>query len=281
MSSHIQKSHFDQRGQAVVEYLLVLLVLTFFFQVLYQMNTSFRQWAEDYYISYYRCLLETGEVPTLGGQQVQGLCTELYQPFTWQAGRPPLASGSGTDGSGAGGSDGTTGPGGSQGTNAEGGAVRGSEVSAVGRSGTSGRLGRFPDSRSRSGRGESGGEEKYKKESYTGSTAVTSFSLRTRVRRDEERTSQSDRDLAFGRKKQERGEEKSAVTGSKKEEGRVAKTEKFRVSREAASTELKEDESDFTFGDFFRILIIAAILIALAVLIGGQILQITKSLDAE
>ena len=46
----------------------------------------------------------------------------------------------------------------------------------------------------------------------------------------------------------------------------------------AAKTDIKE-ESGLTFGSFLRYLVIAAIIIALLLVVGGQLLQISKSSD--
>ena len=40
-----------------------------------------------------------------------------------------------------------------------------------------------------------------------------------------------------------------------------------------------QQDSPMTFGNFIRFLIIAAIIIALVVLVGGQMLQVGKSMD--
>lgn len=86
---------FDERGQGVIEFLLVLLLsLTVIGGVVYQFATAFGFFSEQYFGGYLTCLLETGELPTLGNENgtAAGECDAEFQPFSLSNGRPPVTS---------------------------------------------------------------------------------------------------------------------------------------------------------------------------------------------
>lgn len=96
----------SRRGQAVTEYLLVLVVVVgIALGVLYQLNTAFKKYVQSYFGDYIACLLETGELPSLGGEEgVSGdVCNASFEPFSLKNGRPLIAGDSGDGGAGAGG----------------------------------------------------------------------------------------------------------------------------------------------------------------------------------
>lgn len=82
----------SQAGQAVTEYVLVLItvIIVFFLAggFLRQFNSGFSAWVKNYYGEYLSCLLETGELPTLGYEGGNGGCEDEFQPFTLAGGRP-------------------------------------------------------------------------------------------------------------------------------------------------------------------------------------------------
>jgi hypothetical protein len=291
----IKKNQFlksiGNRGQAVVEYVLVLIVLLVVFMALMQFNREFRKWGEEYFVEYYRCLLETGEIPGVGANNgTDGLCAAGYEPFSFRA----ELQGAGGPGDGGGGTGGGGGPGGTgngggdtgtsgsdKSTSEEGssGSQRGTEASRVGSSSGSGsgfdnRSGFKPVT------GREGSESKKKKSIYTGSTEVTSFGARGTERSVTQTQSRMDYGWGVTRRTEERGEERS-VASVKTEVSKTEDKKKMKVQRdEVKKQEVAEDEG-FTLGNFIRFLIIAAIIIALLVLIGGQLLQISKSAEAE
>jgi hypothetical protein len=92
--------------------------------------------------------------------------------------------------------------------------------------------------------------------------------------------SKLDRAFGLANDKEKDTEEKiSTKTKSDKLVGGTNREEKIRVNRKIAAKEQTIDENEMSFGNFIRILIIAAIIIALVVLLGGQGLQISKSWD--
>ncbi|MCB9025647.1 MAG: hypothetical protein H6625_04975 [Bdellovibrionaceae bacterium] len=284
----------NQNGQAVMEYVLVLIVLVFVFLILLQFNKQFRKWGEDYFISYYRCLLETGELPSLGGQNnTGGICFNQFQPFTFTGGWQPYpggGSGGGNSGSGngSGGKNGKGSGGGNASSSASkkaddgsGGGSRGGEVSRAGsgRSGSgSGRFSRFKSSSSENGSERE--NSKQKKGMYTGSSQASNFSSNNDKSRLNKKTKGLDYGYGIQRQEQDRGSE-STMLSAKKSAMDQKKEQRFKIMKKTVKKETQLEEDEFTLGNFFRILIIAAIIIALGVLIGGQLLQISKGMDAE
>lgn len=89
-----QKSQLFQAGQAVVEYLLVLIVtVSLIMGVLYQFNDAFKNFLDSYFGDYIACLLETGELPALGGDGPnQTECNAGFENFSLANGRPAKGS---------------------------------------------------------------------------------------------------------------------------------------------------------------------------------------------
>lgn len=91
----------SQRGQAVTEYLLILVVTVgIALGILYQLNTAFKKYVQNYFGEYIACLLETGEMPSLsaGDGANAEICNASFEPFSMKAGRPLIASGDGKGG---------------------------------------------------------------------------------------------------------------------------------------------------------------------------------------
>lgn len=80
-----------QSGQAVLEYILILLVtVAILLGVLYQFSDAFKKYVASYFGNYVACLLETGEMPSLGGESgaSASVCGSHFEPFTISNGRP-------------------------------------------------------------------------------------------------------------------------------------------------------------------------------------------------
>ncbi len=282
-----------QKGQAVLEYLLILIVMVAIVQVLYQFNKNFRKWGEDYFVEYYKCLLETGELPGLGGPGTGGICNEVYQPFTWSAGRPPASDNPGNPGNpGNGGNSGSPGRGGgansthskndtsSAGSGGNSGS-RGSELSKASGGGGGGAagVGKFGDHRGDKMLSSGGGAGEKNKESYTGSTKAMNVSSAT-GKGGSSKGKDLDNSFGVSREQQERGQETSSSEVKSKKD-KSDKKELIPITRKIATDDKKIEEEGFSIGIFLKWLIIAAIIIALLMLVGGQILQVTKGLEGE
>lgn len=269
----------SQSGQGIVEYILVLIVVVaIILGGLYQLNTAFKEWAVNYFGTYLACLLEAGELPTIGGSPGDsGVCNELFQPFDFAKGRRLAAaqgntapsgdtkqSGRGTRESGAGGAN-------SRGFSRVGGSSRGNF--AGGRGGSSGKFG----SKNKTGKNKSNG-------AYTGSTATGSYGgnygatnrrLNTGVkhRLDNKFAFQDDR----GDDQKKRG---TPTTKKDREESRApAGRSKVKQRTEMDQENRAEADTGMDFPNFMRYLIIAGIIIALILIIGGQMLQVGKSME--
>lgn len=90
-----------QSGQAVIEYILVLVVVvSIILGILYQFNDAFKQYLDRFFGDYIACLLETGELPSLGGDGPSSSeCVTPFQEFSISAGRN-LAGGDSSQGNG-------------------------------------------------------------------------------------------------------------------------------------------------------------------------------------
>jgi len=229
------------------------------------------------------CLIETGELPTLGGEATAAtICSEQFQEFSLDQGRPLLASGgdgSGSDGSSRGRSRGSKG-------SATGEGARATRVGGSGgsrRVGGAGRNGRFRGGRGEGGSGGAGGAggDGDDDDTYTGSNKAGlsgiggSKSKSVKVRR-----------VAgigggyFGKDEDEEKKRKPVSASVRKKSGIGAeKPEALKVKKPLKKQGPPRDDEGLSFGGFLRIFVIAAIIIALLVLLGGQALQIGKSME--
>jgi hypothetical protein len=267
----------NQRGQGLIEYVLILVVTVgLILGGLWQLNTAFKDFANNYFGNYLACLLESGELPNIsGGGGDGGICNEIFKPFTLAGGRAlkPNYKGPGDKEPGKG-----TG-------SREGG--RGTRVAGYGGSGGGGGgsgSGRFTGgsfgkgSRKRS----SASSKKGASGTFTGSTAASDYGssgsgsrrsvsgglksrLDTRFAFEEEREKQRKRPVAGAVKKPGEG-------GGRKPSGKLRPTEMKKQTQESV-------DSGLTLPNLLKYLIIAGIIIALVVFLGGQGLQIGKSME--
>ena len=267
-------------GQALIEYVLVLIVvLGLILGGLYQMNKAVQVWADAYFGEYLMCLMEAGELPTLGAppSELESECRELYKPFNLADGDPLVGdklsgeeSSSGSGGSNNEGRAAASGRGGS----AESNSFAGNSRSSGNRNG---RASRF---RSRGGDSGEEGDGISRENSSTAGGTTTSFD------------SDNGRPSRFAMR-DENGR-RGRGTRTKEEDGKAQKTKAKNVAQETQerlgpklipvsraptqSTEAPEIE-ELGIGGFLRYLIIAAIIIAIVIFIGGQALQVSKSMD--
>ena len=87
----------NQKGQGTTEYILILVVVVAIaLGMIYQFNDAFRNWMDGYFGEYLACLIETGELPAIGGTGgAPGSCEAQFEPFSLAAGRPALGDGVG------------------------------------------------------------------------------------------------------------------------------------------------------------------------------------------
>lgn len=100
----------NQKGQAVLEYILVLVVIVSLVLAAGKMFGSLDKFMAAYMGNYISCLMEHGELPSLGvedsdlKQHKEGggkTCNAQYASFTFGSGRPSLGSGSNSSSGGS------------------------------------------------------------------------------------------------------------------------------------------------------------------------------------
>ena len=79
--------------------------------------------------------------------------------------------------------------------------------------------------------------------------------------------------------KEEVVEPTAGKAGVKKDQASASTDKRIRLIRRDVAKSQEIVDEPFSIGNFFRLLIIAAIIIALVVLLGGQALQISKGSD--
>lgn len=274
-STNVFKSLPSNSGQAVIEYLLVLLVtVAIILGVIYQFNDAFRVYAKSYFGDYLACLLETGELPSIGGEG-NGICNAEFAEFSIDNGRPLVGAGFQRGGSG-GSSKKNDESSKSTKSDSEGGGGSSYVARNSGGSSGGGFRSRGP---SRMG-GEFEGGSKKSKNNYTGSSNVSipPGTFTGGSSRGPEYNSYAGIDSYVERRRVDEKEEtnKIAMKGSNTA---VKEPQRLRVNRQVAAVKQDQAESEFTIGNFLRIMLILAIIIALVVFLGGQALQISKSMD--
>lgn len=296
-----------ERGQATIEViLLAFIAVVVILGLIYRFNTAFKKYTTDLYGSYYRCLLETGELPGTGS-----VCKDRAARFEIANGREKLkwsptddASGgggsSGGNGSGSGGSGGKGSSGSKSGSGnetgggsntASSGSSGGDSVSAGGSAGGRGQsvVGRLRQISKRNGSTAVGGAEQLSDDEKN-LAGGTGDSLRAdyagaRGNGDSLRSARTKMDFAMGgdEVQKEMRVASAPVSGpiSKRADrnGDALRPRKAveNTDRKPAQASMKEDSSGMDFGKMFRIFMIVAIIVAIVIFLGGQILQISKS----
>lgn len=275
MEFSIRDEH-SQSGQAIVEYLLVLVVsVSIILGGVYQLNSAFKAWANSYFGNYLACLLESGELPSISGTGGDsGVCNQLYEPFSLANGRPLIPK-----------SDSSTQTGVSASKHGQAGErERGPAGTRVSSSGSGLGFGSRRSSGSGGfGSGKTFGANKKSDSAYTGSTSPSNYgggysSLNRRLDTSV-RHRVSDRfSLKNGTDREAR--RKAAPSVSKPEERAAGRGPRLRVNGQALKKAVKDGaDSNLTLPNFLRYILMAAILIALIMFLGGQALQISKSME--
>ncbi len=329
-----QRAQFlSQRGQASLEMIVLLIIgVIVILGLVYRFNTAFKKYTIEMYGTYYRCLLETGELPGTGS-----VCRDRDARFDIANGRTLVADGdtgtggtddgsgstgggsggSGSGGSGSGGSgSGGSGSGGSgNGKNGSGGSGSGSQSgsgsggSGSGGSGDSGGGSESVGSNRRNG-GRGSVVAKLRSAGRNRSTSVGSSAdlskedaemagangdnglivdaTSARYSRDSLRNAKTKMAFSMEGDQYQREETKSvapmAATATKKAADRGGDSLRPRKAVEngdRAPAKRRDDDNGggLEFGKLFRILLIVGIIVAIAVFLGGQVLQISKSGD--
>lgn len=261
----------NQKGQGIVEYiLLIVIIIAMALAISARLFKPFNEWAKNYIGDYIYCLLDEGELPSLGGEDTVEECDKGFDAFTAGAGRPP--------------SKGSEEGGGSSGSSRSGRAGAGDVVSAQRRGRSGSALGEGFDNGS-AGRnnvvdlGAAGPSSQRSNRFYTsyGSGAsgpqkvVQYYGLSGLMAREAERI-------------QKREEKITTIARSETPQGfSRGKAKKFAV--DVPKSRVKSD-SDFgsasmPWGEWLRSILIIVIIIVLVLFIAGQMMQISKSMEKE
>jgi len=283
-----QKSRVRNAGQAVLEYILVLVItVSILLGIMYQFNDAFKQFIDSYFGDYIACLLETGELPSLGGTG----------PNQGQCSKPPFSIANGAKGpassSGSGGGDGSSG---SSENSSSDGSGDGDDES----SGGSSRSLRPPEFNT------SGGAANAEAATNRANSSGRPASQRTNLQSNNQQGGKG-----FGSDSTDSGEgggsgrrivrkrtiylgddfveesakrkKRSAVIGkakSKKSNGGTSGLRQPKFALEVPKERMTASDdvgSGFSFGILIKILLIGGILIAIFIFLGGQAVQIKKS----
>lgn len=285
--------------------LLLVIGMLIALGMIYRFNTAFKQYTTDMFGTYYRCLLETGELPG-----VASVCRDRKARFDIANGRElvrnvPGSAGTGggsggAGGSGSGGGRGGAGAGGEGGQNngssgnsasspSGGGgggseSVGGSSRSSGGGSGSVvGRLRNLGRQRSTAvGQvGGAGGDENAAMSDTVSGGVYGSRATVNQLRRPQTK-------MAFkmdsSSVEPEARAAVTAVTTAKVAAKSADRGDSLRPRKTVENTNRKPAESltedkggGLEFGRLFRIFLIIVIIVAIVVFLGGQVLQISKS----
>jgi len=274
----------SRAGQAATEYILVLVMTLLLFAasggLLRQFNDSFKSWVRNYYGAYLECLLETGELPKLGYEGADAGCDDEFQPFTLAGGRAPYNPPRGyvapgtvrTEGDGAGKGvaknppdpvqASTSGGGGSESGGGGGSSSISAPPSFIARN--EGRSRKVPLAPSETGTKDSNGLYKKGGEGFLAAGESDNGGRPQFVPIETEAA--------------ETGGEKSVAAKSDDIAGTTLKPR--RVPADVVTAKKKvEAEEGWNLPDFLRWILIAAIVIIMFIVFGGQALQISNGGD--
>lgn len=292
VKARAQQLGFNQAGQGTAEYVLLLVIIVALcFGIIYQFNGSFARYMQSYYGEYLACLLETGELPA-GLSSGLGQCRSELEAFD-------LASGQSRAYGQRGGAGGLSPAGGatrgapakegrSESPNAaarEGGRTQpGSESFPVASSSRSSGSPSSPSFLSRLGRNRA---QRSISSSSEGSSDDLGSLGRSNLQssgspfaRSASRFMPDDKIFAF-----RIDNPSDALRPSKVEKVASVPSESLRQKKirikivNLTTASISETDDTWSFSGIFRFIIIAAIVIALFVVVGGQVFQVSKQMD--
>lgn len=279
-------------GQAVIEYTLMLVVtVSFVLALSMQIFKPFGEFISNYMGKYVGCLLEYGELPTLGSELPSGPdddseCNKKFAPASAANGRPPRDSrGEGGEGNS------------SSSKSSSASTSNSSDDSKDGPSSSGVNSGTYAGSASRGGGnniiynrrpstgidgGSSGGPSGKVIEIALDGGGTSTF-FKTSSGGSYGRQMEKSRYIPIsGLTESEKMKlQKKAEGGARlsvPSEGLAPAPKKTAVKKPEVKTIIPEDEP-LTIGNFMRYILIAAIVIALIVFLGGQALQMSKSFE--
>ena len=263
------------RGQAVIEYTLIMLVTVAILMALSQvLFKPFGEFISNYMGKYTACLLEYGELPTLGttaGSQVEddSECNKRFEGGSITAGRPPRSDGQAPTSNGP-----------RANTNNNRGSASAEKSSYAGSSSRGGssniNINRRPSSGVEGSARKSGKVVEIALEGggaggFFGNSGGNRYAIPQR-----KISSIAITGLTEAEKKEL--EKKAEGTAGMTIASESVRKEKKKIGIKPPPPPIVyEEEKPFTIGNFIRYLFIAALVIALVIFIGGQALQMSKS----
>lgn len=83
LRSNIYRNSHSEAGQAFIEYILILMVIVILLlSAIWRLSTAYRNYSTNLFGNYFACLLETGELPGIA----DSICGAEYQKFSLQTG---------------------------------------------------------------------------------------------------------------------------------------------------------------------------------------------------
>lgn len=272
MKTAKRKSWNNESGQGLVEYLLVLVVtIILVLGLMAQFYKPFNQWITNYMGPYLSCLLDVGELPTFGSAGDSGLCaTEfnagngIYSKTTPIAGTNSSSSSGGTENNSTSNSN-------SSNSSRNGG---GSSAS----SGSSSRMKGFSTGKAKGAdgpsQGDSGGMVPLAQTKY--------FRASGGVAGEVARRSGNVVGIAgmTAEEKEKTAKENEKVFNAGGLDGSLdSKNKKLELKEPERKIASEEKDTPWSFSSYLKFAVILMIIIAIVLFLGGQILQISKSME--
>ena len=270
----------NQRGQATLEYILLLIVAVISLAaIVFAFSQSAKVFITNYYGAYFQCLLETGELPTLGNESnPNSTCNDEFQPFSFAKGRPPIDNSVNSANSLA---DTSNGSGAGKDKNA-----KADNVPAPGAAADAGSAGKFGSSfDDGSGRRNqavplSQAEKKNGIGSNEGRPAFNNFARGDGDEDDGGNNNRPNLVPAPGMTSRLREEEKQngkVIAKMSEEESEKLTPRRVPADLEKKQEKIKEPDASLTFPDYIKFILIIGIIIVIVIFFGNQIMQFQKS----
>jgi hypothetical protein len=274
----------NDRGQAVIEYVLLLIIsVSLVLMLVYQIFKPMQQFVQGFMGDYVACLLETGELPALGGDDTAAADKGCTSKFNNVAGNTSGSKGSGSSSSGSSNSSKDQNSSGSKNSSGSDSSSSGSNSTYAGSSSRNG--GRYVSNSRGARRGMDGrssdSQGKVVEIALEGGGAGGFFSKSTSAGYAEVGRKVASVPVTGLTEDEKKKLEKKAGAGNKATmvagDGFTPAVKKMAVKKPEAKAALMKEDEPLTIGNFIRYLFIAALIIALVIFLGGQALQFSKS----
>jgi len=268
----VRKKQNSQSGQALIEYVLLLAIsVALILGLMNQLYKPFGKWVDNYMGVYLECLLDVGELPSLGGGDASGECNQKFESFTLAGGRPAADRKNNQNSN----IDEDARKEKSNGDSYSGGAYSG------GRSGSSGAGGRgfaIGGSQGADGPGAAQGDGKLTEKLQ--SSRFFRFKSNEYVSLQQKIPSKGITEpLPFTKAKLKKKEPTRITVAATEMEGSSGKAKKLIVKSESRTVASEQEVSTWSFAKYLKYSVILLVIIAILLFLGGQIMQITKSME--